>query len=74
MAARLRARQITKMYNEYCPDDATVESLERDREIILKDLFGHVGPRATLEIPFRVDYGCNVSFGAYFYSNFKYGS
>jgi hypothetical protein len=59
-------------YNTYCPDDATPESLLKDREIMLKDIIGNLGPRSYIEPPFTIDYGCNISIGSDFYSNFKF--
>lgn len=68
---RHRARQLVKLYNDYFPDDATRESLAKDREGIMNDIFGSIGKFACLEPPFRVDYGCNISIGHFFYANFK---
>lgn len=71
LAGRLRARKLVKKYNEYLPDDATDESLAEDRDAILKELIGHVGKGASIDPPFRVDYGCNIIIGDGFYANFK---
>jgi acetyltransferase-like isoleucine patch superfamily enzyme len=68
---RLRARKLIKKYNEYLPDDATDESLNRDREVMLKEFIGHVGQGVLIDPPFRVDYGCNIIIGDGFYANFK---
>ena len=62
---------MVKVYNDYFPDDSTKESLAKDRQVIMKDIFGSVGKFATLEAPFHVDYGCNISIGHFFYANFK---
>jgi hypothetical protein len=35
---------------------------------MLKEIIGTVGPRTFVDPPFRVDYGCNISLGADFYS------
>lgn len=70
--ARLRARKLVKKYNEYLPDDATDESLNRDREVMLKEFIGHVGKGVIIDPPFRVDYGSNIIIGDGFYANFKY--
>jgi hypothetical protein len=70
---RLRARILVKKYNEYLPDDATDESLNRDREVMLKEFIGHVGQGVCIDPPFRVDYGCNIIIGDGFYANFKCG-
>jgi hypothetical protein len=37
---------------------------------MLRQIFGRVGNSAFLEPPVRIDYGCNVSLGDGFYSNF----
>jgi hypothetical protein len=60
-------------YNHYFPDDATPESLTVDREEMLKGVLGKVGKGTFIEPPISIDYGCNVSLGEMFYSNFKYG-
>lgn len=59
-------------YNNYFPDDATPESLTADREKLLKEHFGKVGEGVFIEPPVNIDYGCNISLGDNFYSNFKY--
>lgn len=58
-------------YNSYFPDAATPESLASDREAMLKDIFGKVGKGPFIEPPLNIDYGCNISLGDSFYSNFK---
>ena len=68
---RLRARKLVKKFNDYLPDDATEESLIANRNVMLKELIGHVGKGAYIDPPFRVDYGCNISLGDGFYGNFK---
>ncbi|KAK2616222.1 hypothetical protein QQS21_000854 [Conoideocrella luteorostrata] len=68
---RFRARRIMHKYNSHFPDDATPDSLVADREGILKQLFGKVGTGAYIEPPLNIDYGCNISVGDNFYSNFN---
>lgn len=58
-------------YNTHFPDDATPDSLQKDREELLKQIFGKVGKEAYIEPPLNIDYGCNISVGDNFYSNFK---
>lgn len=58
-------------YNSYFPDSATPESLTADREVMLKEIFGKVGKDVFIEPPINIDYGCNVTLGDGFYSNFK---
>jgi hypothetical protein len=69
---RFRARKFAMEYNTYCPDDSTPESLLKDREAMLRDIIGSLGPRSYIEPPFNIDYGCNISIGSDFYSNFKF--
>lgn len=59
-------------YNHHFPDDATPQSLVEDREKMLKEHFGKVGEGVYIEPPVNIDYGCNISVGDGFYSNFKY--
>lgn len=58
-------------YNSYFPDSATPESLTADREAMLREIFGKVGKDVFIEPPLNIDYGCNISVGDGFYSNFK---
>jgi len=68
---RFRAKKLTMKYNTYMPDDATPDSLTADREVMIRQIFGKVGKEPWLEAPIYFDYGCNVSVGDRFYSNFK---
>lgn len=61
-------------YNNHFPDDATPESLTADRETMLRAQFGKVGKGVFIEPPLNIDYGCNISLGEDFYSNFKYAT
>lgn len=72
MEARFRARRLTTKYNAHFPADATIKSLEQDRNGMLEEIMGSVGPDSYIEPPFYVDYGCNIRLGDRFYSNFKY--
>jgi hypothetical protein len=72
MEARFRARRLTTKYNTQFPDDATMESLQADRNRIVNELIGSVGSDSYIEPPFYVDYGCNIRLGDRFYANFKY--
>lgn len=71
MDGRFRARKFMHKYNHHFPDDATAGSLTADREKLLKEHFGKVGKGVFIEPPLNVDYGCNISLGDNFYSNFK---
>lgn len=68
---RFRARRFMHKYNSYFPDDATPESLAADREAMLRQHLGRVGEGVFIEPPLNIDYGCNISLGRDFYSNFK---
>lgn len=69
---RFRARRFMHKYNSHFPDDATPDSLAADRETMLEQQFGRVGKNVFIEPPLNIDYGCNISLGDDFYSNFKY--
>ncbi|KAL6854869.1 hypothetical protein ACO1O0_006002 [Amphichorda felina] len=71
---RFRARRMMHKYNAYFPDDATPDSLVADRTAMLKQMMGRVGSGSFIEPPINIDYGCNISIGENFYSNFKYAS
>jgi len=58
-------------YNTHFPDDATPESLIKDREEMLKGIMGRIGSGSFIEPPVNIDYGCNITIGDNFYSNFK---
>lgn len=58
-------------YNSTFPDDATAESLDKFRTEQLKQIMGSIGENAYIEPPLSIDYGCNISIGKSFYSNFK---
>jgi maltose O-acetyltransferase len=64
VADRLRARQLTRLYN------ATIESDLDGRTALLRQLFGSIGDGAFVEPTFRCDYGYNIHVGANFYANF----
>ncbi|KAM3462806.1 hypothetical protein NHJ6243_003812 [Beauveria neobassiana] len=58
--SRQKTSLNTFRYNTTFPDDATVESLEKDRTKALGDIFGKIGKGAYIEPPLNVDYGCNI--------------
>ena len=68
---RFKARRFMHKYNNHFPDDATPESLVKDREEMLRGQFGHVGKNSFIEPPINIDYGSNIVIGDNFYSNFK---
>ena len=64
VAARMRARQLARAYNDAEPaDDAT-------RARLLVDWLGGCGRRVRIEPPFRCDYGWNLFVGDDVYFNF----
>ena len=69
--SRFHARRFMHKYNSYFPDDATPDSLTKDREQMLRSKFGHVGSSPFIEPPLNIDYGSNIIIGDNFYSNFK---
>ncbi|KAF2972784.1 hypothetical protein GQX73_g820 [Xylaria multiplex] len=71
VSARFNARRFMQKYNTYFPDDATPESLVKDREEMLKRTLGALGTGAFIEPPINIDYGCNIKIGDNFYSNFN---
>jgi len=73
-ASRFKARRWCHQYNSTFPEEpeANFDSLLKQRLAKLKDILGHVeGDEVFIEPPFRVDYGCNISVGERFYSNFN---
>lgn len=61
---RLNARRITRLYN------GTLETDERIRTELLKELFGTVGGSISVEPSIRCDYGYNIHVGDNFFANF----
>ncbi|KAH6679237.1 maltose acetyltransferase-domain-containing protein, partial [Halenospora varia] len=55
--ARLRSRKLMKKYMDHLPDDATAESLGKDREKMLSEHVGKLGKECWIEPPFYFDYG-----------------
>jgi acetyltransferase-like isoleucine patch superfamily enzyme len=73
-AARFKARAWAHKYNNYFPSAETnpdFDTLAADRTVMLKEILGKVDDTAFIEPPFRIDYGCNISIGKRFYSNFN---
>ncbi|KAG6024055.1 hypothetical protein E4U41_001872 [Claviceps citrina] len=68
---RFRARRLMHKYNNHFPDDATADSIVTDRQELLQKMFGSIGKGAFIEPPLSIDYGCNISMGHTFYSNFN---
>ncbi|CAN9314285.1 unnamed protein product [Alternaria alternata] len=76
-AARFKARAFANKYNTWFPDPETTDSekgfdiLAAERLRMLKTVIGHVADDIFIEPPFNIDYGCNISLGKRFYSNFN---
>ena len=62
--ARLRARQLLQAFNASAPD-ATEE-----RQRLLRELLGTLGPGVWIEPPFYCDYGSQIHLGYGSYMNF----
>ncbi|EDS77549.1 maltose O-acetyltransferase [Clostridium botulinum C str. Eklund] len=63
---RNKARHITKLYNNTDPENT------KERENLLKKLFGKIGNNFEIEPPFYCDYGTNIEIGENFYANFNF--
>ncbi|KAF2643256.1 trimeric LpxA-like protein [Massarina eburnea CBS 473.64] len=73
-SARWKARTFAHKYNHYFPapeTNPTFDTVQAERQGMLEGILGHVGPSCFIEPPFSIDYGCNISLGASFYSNFN---
>ncbi|CBX94790.1 hypothetical protein IAQ61_009449 [Plenodomus lingam] len=76
--ARYRARAFAHKYNTEFPSSASqdpttaFDTLTQTRLAALKTTLGHIADDETIiEPPFNIDYGCNISLGKRFYSNFN---
>lgn len=76
--ARYRARAFAHKYNTEFPTSPSTNSstafdyLTNSRLEKLKTIIGHIADNETIiEPPFNIDYGCNISLGKRFYSNFN---
>lgn len=62
---RQRAKRLTYRFNNLHPDAL------KEKEAILRELFGTVGENLWLEEPLHCDYGYNVHVGNNFYGNYN---
>ena len=62
---RQKAHRLSSEYN------STLETDEKKRQEILKELIGELGEGAYLQGPIQVDYGCFTSIGERTYANFN---
>jgi acetyltransferase-like isoleucine patch superfamily enzyme len=75
--ARYKARAFAHKYNHWFPDASMDPStgfttLVSERLKMLKTVIGRLADDDIfIEPPFNIDYGCNVSIGTRFYSNFN---
>ncbi|KAG7428751.1 putative acetyltransferase [Fusarium oxysporum f. sp. raphani] len=58
-------------YANHFPADATPRSHVADRGKVLQQMLGDIGKGSYIEPPFNIEYGCNISIGESFYSNFN---
>lgn len=65
VADRERANELTRRYNR------TTDEESETRERLLGELFGSVDESASVEPPFRCDYGYNVHVGENLFANFE---
>lgn len=65
VALRHNARRLTRLFNQ------TTEAQSVERQELLCELFGKIGPGSEIEPPFRCDYGCFLSVGKGFFANFN---
>ncbi len=64
-AARTKARELLKRFNESQPADGEL------RDAILAELFGKAGDNLWIEPPFYCDYGANITVGRNVFFNFN---
>jgi maltose O-acetyltransferase len=64
-AERFRARKLLRAYNQSTEDELP------QREALLSQLLGAVGPGTWIEPPFRCDYGEHIRLGARVFMNFQ---
>lgn len=62
-AERERAKDLLFEFNSIRPSN------RKEREKIIKELFGSVGENSWIESPFNCDYGTNIHAGKNFYTN-----
>ena len=60
----LRARKLVRAFN-----DSDETDFQR-RDELLRELLGHAGEGASINPPFRCDYGFNISVGDRFFANY----
>ncbi len=63
-AAYLRAQELVDRYN------ATRAADQPERDRLLRELLGRVGPEVIVRPPFRCDYGAQIAIGARTFVNF----
>ena len=58
------ARKLTRLIN------ATTEDQEEERESLIRQLFGRVGSKVSINPPFTCDLGYNIFVGETFFANY----
>ncbi len=64
-AGRQRARELCYEFNRMHP------SCKEEGRVLLRELFGKIGERFTIEAPIRCDYGTFIEIGENFYANYN---
>jgi maltose O-acetyltransferase len=64
-AMNQRAQQIFYQFNATPPDAA------QQRQDLIRELFGSIGNRFTVQPPFHCDYGCHIHAGENLYINYN---
>lgn len=62
---RINARRLTRLFNE------SLETDDKKRTDLLKELLGSTGESLFIEPTFRCDYGYNIHVGENFYANYN---
>ncbi|RMG68299.1 MAG: sugar O-acetyltransferase [Bacteroidetes bacterium] len=65
VAMRRQARDLIFSFNRTAPGEI------EQREGLLRQLFGKIGPQFEIEPPFHCDYGCHIYAGDQFFMNFN---
>jgi hypothetical protein len=68
---RVRTQILFTEFNAHVPKVATIATPSNDRMQPLQKLFSRAGNNSFVELCIQVDYGCNISVGERFYTNFN---
>lgn len=64
-AARMRCQDLCHRHNQILPSQLA------ERQAAMREILGKTGERFHIEQPFYCDYGCNITIGEEFYSNYN---